>query len=775
MRNTILLIFTLLCSLHVAAQRYNELTDQGQFTRSDERRQSSKDSTNHNKEIPKGMKVWTIDERFGDRFAAVIDTMPHMYMNSIFTAGMRGEYNIIGNLGAPRQNRIFIDRQQPTQFSFMEPYDYFITPVQQFHFTNTLSPITNISFNTCGNSTNGEDHLKALFAVNAGKRIGLGFKFDYLYGRGYYQNQGSSHFNYSMYGSYLGDHYQAHLLFSTNHQKISENGGITDDRYVSHPEIFEEDFRTNEIPVVLESNWNRNDNQHIFLSHRYSLGFNRKVPMTEEEIKAKKFAMESQKKNEEKKRLEEARKKAREDGVEFNERDFKDSNKTFAGRPSDAKIMGAEPADTAKQQTNNRIAVNGKAAADSLLAQEKKAAEDTSWLKNDFVPVTSFIHTLNFDNYRRTYQAYSTPNDYYLHTYDYGDTFVGDSIHDRMKHYELKNTFAISLLEGFNKWAKAGLKAFITSDMRHFTLPDTLGTWSTTYNEHNLSVGGQLSKTEGHLLHYNAIFETWLTGEDAGQIKLDGSADLNVKILGDTAQLAVKAYLHRLNPTFYQRHFHSKHAWWDKGLEKETRTRLEAMLSYQKTRTKIRVAFDDMKNYTYFSNQYTITDDYGRKDNTVAVNQHTGNLSLLTLQLMQDISMGLFNWESVVTYQKSSNTNVLPVPDLNIYSNLYLRFMIAKVLRIDLGADVRYFTKYYAPDYSPLLGQFVVQDHGDNIIKVGGYPIVNVYANMHLKHTRFFVMMTHVNAGDGGNRFFTPHYPLNGMLLRLGVSWNFFN
>ncbi|MBQ7441852.1 MAG: hypothetical protein IJV52_10170 [Prevotella sp.] len=775
MRNTILLIFTLLCSLHVAAQRYNELTDQGQFTRSDERRQSSKDSTNHNKEIPKGMKVWTIDERFGDRFAAVIDTMPHMYMNSIFTAGMRGEYNIIGNLGAPRQNRIFIDRQQPTQFSFMEPYDYFITPVQQFHFTNTLSPITNISFNTCGNSTNGEDHLKALFAVNAGKRIGLGFKFDYLYGRGYYQNQGSSHFNYSMYGSYLGDHYQAHLLFSTNHQKISENGGITDDRYVSHPEIFEEDFRTNEIPVVLESNWNRNDNQHIFLSHRYSLGFNRKAPMTEEEIKAKKFAMESQKKNEEKKRLEEARKKAREDGVEFNERDFKDSNKTFAGRPADAKIMGAEPADTAKQQTNNRITVDGKAAADSLLAQEKKAAEDTSWLKNDFVPVTSFIHTMKFDNYRRTYQAYSSPNDYYLHTYDYGDTFVGDSIHDRMKHYELKNTFAISLLEGFNKWAKAGLKAFITSDMRHFTLPDTLGTWSTTYNEHNLSVGGQLSKTEGHLLHYNAVFETWLTGEDAGQIKLDGSADLNVKILGDTAQLAVKAYLHRLNPTFYQRHFHSKHAWWDKGLEKETRTRLEAMLSYQKTRTKIRVAFDDMKNYTYFSNQYTITDDFGRKDNTVAVNQHAGNLSLLTLQLMQDISLGLFTWESVVTYQKCSKTNVLPVPDLNIYSNLYLRFMIAKVLRIDLGADVRYFTKYYAPDYSPLLGQFVVQDHGDNNIKVGGYPIVNVYANMHLKHTRFFVMMTHVNAGDGGNRFFTPHYPLNGMLLRLGVSWNFFN
>ncbi len=774
MRKTILLTVILLCSLDTTAQRINELTDEGRFTTSDEHEISSNDSTSHNKEIPKGLKVWTIDERFGDRTTAVIDTMPHMFMNTVFTAGIRGDYNFLGNLGSPRQNRIFIDRQQPSQFAFMEPYDYFITPADQFHFTNTLSPLTNISFNTCGNKTNGEDHLKALFAVNAGRRLGLGFKFDYLYGRGYYQEQGSAQFNYSMYGSYLGDHYQAHLLMTTNHQKLSENGGITDDRYVTHPEFYEDDFRSDEIPIILRTNWNRNDNQHIFLSHRYSLGFNRKVPMTEEEIAAKKFAMESQKKNEEKKRKADALRKAREDGTEINESELDDSNKQFAGRPDNAKIMGNEPVDSTRQQ-NNRIAVEGKAAADSLLAQKETATEDTSWLKNEFVPVTSFIHTLRFDNYRRIYQAYATPSDYYLNTYDYGDTFSGDSILDKTKHYELKNTFAISLLEGFNKWAKAGLKAFITSDMRHFTMPDTLGTWVSTYNEHNISVGGQLSKTEGTLLHYNATAETWLTGEDAGQIKIDAGADLNVKILGDTAQLAVKAYLYRLNPTFYQRHFHSKHAWWDEDLEKETRSRLEATLSYQKTRTKIRVAFDDIKNYTYFSNQFTVTDSYYRKGNTVTVNQHAGNLSLLTLQLSQDFTFGPLNWESVVTYQKSSNMSVLPLPDLNIYTNLYLRFMIAKVLRMDLGADARYFTKYDAPDYSPLLGQFVVQDHGEDNISIGGYPIVNVYANMHLKHTRFFVMMTHVNAGDGGNRFYVPHYPLNGMTLRLGLSWNFFN
>ena len=340
-----------------AAQNYNQLTDMGEFTQSGSRNSSNRDSiSSGTKEIPKGLKVWTVDERFGERTAAVPDTMPHMYMNSIFTTGLRGEYNTLGNLGAPRINRIFIDRDETEQFIFTQPYDYFITPVSKFHFTNTLSPITNISYNTCGNRTNGEDHFKALFGVNAGKRIGVGFKFDYIYGRGYFQNQSTSHFNYSMYGSYLGERYNAHLLLSFNHEKVAENGGITDDQYITHPETFEDNFRNDEIPTVLAQNWNRNDNQHIFFSHRYSLGFNRKVKMTPEEIEAKKFAIKSQKENEARKAREDARKKADKEGRDFDEDEFNE-RKTFSGRPDDAVIAGDEPAAT-EQTGGGRIAVD---------------------------------------------------------------------------------------------------------------------------------------------------------------------------------------------------------------------------------------------------------------------------------------------------------------------------------------------------------------------------------------------------------------------------------
>lgn len=740
---------------------YNQIDAEGNMT--SRNKTNRKDTLKNEKEIPEGIKVWTIDSRFGDRKPAIPDTLSHMFMNTVFTTGLRGEYNTTGNLGAPRINRIFTDRQNEGQFIFTQPFDFFITPIGQFHFTNTLSPFTNITYNTAGNRLNGEDHLTTKFGVNAGKKLGVGFKFDYLYGRGYYQDQSTAHFNYTMYGSYIGDHYQAHLLLSTNHQKVTENGGITNDNYIIHPESYSDKYTTSEIPTVLSQNWNRNDNQHIFFTHRYNLGFSRKVPMTADEIKAKKFAMASKKENESSKQEKEpSRNNKRDEPIE--------------GRPDNAKIMGTEP--DGQKKINDRLALD-KHAADSLLSIESKKQADSMWMKKEFVPVTSFIHTIQFDNYRRIYQAYNTPSNYYANNYNVQEYLSGDSIYDKTRYYSLKNTFALSLLEGFNKWAKAGLKAFITSDLRHFTLPNATGIDS--YNEHNLSIGAQLSKTQGKLLHYDAIAETWLTGSDAGQMKLDVNTDINFKLFGDTLTLSANGFLYRLNPTFYYRHFHSRHAWWDNdNLSKIIHSRIQGILNYQKTRTTLRVEIDEIKNYIYFASSYNTVND-NRVNHAIIVKQNNGLIHLLTASISQDFTFGPINWENMITYQNSSNKTVLPVPALNIYSNLYLRFKIAHVLRCDFGADVRYFTKYYAPDYVPILGQYAIQTNtdtngNDNRIEVGNYPVANVYANFHLKHTRFFIMLSHFNAGTGRkNYFFTPHYPLNQSILRFGLSWNFFN
>ena len=81
----------------------------------------------------------------------------------------------------------------------------------------------------------------------------------------------------------------------------------------------------------------------------------------------------------------------------------------------------------------------------------------------------------------------------------------------------------------------------------------------------------------------------------------------------------------------------------------------------------------------------------------------------------------------------------------------------------------------FAPAYTPAIQQFHLQPTDDRV-EIGGYPIVNVYANLHLKRTRIFVAMYHINAGMGNAKsFLAPHYPLNSRMLKIGVSWNFYD
>lgn len=750
---------------------YNSMGPDGVVN--NQRNRQGTDSLGTDKEIPEGIHVWTVDPRFGDRVEAKPDTASHMFMNSIFTTGMRSEYNSTGNLGAPRQARLFIDRMENNNFIFVNPYDYVVTPVEKFQFTNTLSPLTNISYNNCGNRTNGEDHFKTKFAVNAGKRLGIGFLIDYIYGRGYYNAQSTSHFKAALYGSYMGERYQAHLLFNTLHEKVTENGGITSELYITHPESFNENFATSEIPTMLEQNWNRNDNQHIFFTQRYSVGFNRKVPMTPEEIKARKFAIESQKEQDEKKARAKAEKEAMDAGVEFDKKNAK-LPKSYSGRPDNAKVATkTAPADSAAI-ASGRVKVNGKNMADSLLAASNKAKEDTSWLKDEYVPVTSFIHTADFTTYRRIYEAYATPENYYLDTYKVKERLAGDSIYDKTSNWNLRNTFAIALLEGFNKWIKTGAKVFATHTLSHYVLPDSVGT--TSWNEHSVAVGAQLSKTQGKSLHFNVTGDVAVVGYNVGEIKIDGGVDLNFPLLGDTMTLAASGFYHHVKPSFYFRHYQSRHLWWDSdGLSMIDHLRAQGVLNYAKTRTRFRFAFDEIKNYAYFASSFTNSDDNGRLYNMAYSRQASSPITVLTAEVAQDLAFGPLHWETTLTWQKSTNQDVLPLPAINAYTNLYLRFKIARVLNCDFGADARFFTKYAAPDYFPSLGQYTVQEN-ENKQKIGGYPVINAYFNFKLSRARFFVMMSHVNCGSGNKEyFFTPNYPLNGRVFRFGISWDFAN
>lgn len=401
-----------------------------------------------------------------------------------------------------------------------------------------------------------------------------------------------------------------------------------------------------------------------------------------------------------------------------------------------------------------------------------------------FVPITSFLHTLKVDINRRQYISYDeTQNQQYFQ-----NNYLTDVQRDETEQLAVKNTFGISLREGFNKWAKAGLTAFMSHEYRRFTMTDTIARTPgqripTDYVENTISVGGQLIKEQGQTLHYNVMGEIALVGEDAGQFQIQGKGDLNFRLFSDTVRLEANAYIKNLNPIFYYRHFHSKHYWWDNDdLSKIMRTRLEGKLSVDRWKTQLKAGVENIKNYTYLDNtsvKYTETSsdkEVTTYKNDVAVRQNSGNIQVFSAALRQDFKLGIFHLDNEITYQKSSNQDVLPLPELTLYHNLYIKFGLAKkVLQIEMGADVRYFTQYYAPDYAPAIGQFYLQNK-ETRYKLGGYPLLNGYINLHLKRTRIFIAMYNLIQGQGEKSYFlAPHYPLNPRLLKFGLSWNFFD
>ena len=629
--------------------------------------------------VPVDVKAWTIDQTFGNRTTTFVDTLQHQFQNANLSEGINGHFSHLGNLGSPRINRIFLERQDDDEFIFLRTFDQFYIPTDQFRFYNTKSPYLNAVYNTCGSKTTGDEHIKVIYTQNAGKRINIGGLFDYMYGQGYYNSQSTSYMGANAWASYIGDKYDFHFYYTHNYMKLAENGGITDENYILHPENMRRTYDSDDIPVWLSSTWSKQEHDVIHFNHRYNIGYYR----------------------------------------------------------------------TEGDSTN---------------------------LKEVFVPVSSIFHTFSLRYLRRGYIAYNTPDNY--HTYDY---IPGDSTNDRTKNFIMRNTVGLSLREGFNKYAAAGINAYIAFENMSFEQPDSLSSSLTPgkvsrlinnkVSENNIAVGGQLIRTQGTMIHYDVNGEFTIVGERLGDFKITGRGELNLPIMGDTAQVVLNALIQNKKPSYYLRHYHSRHAWWNNDFDKEWRMRIQGQVSYPKIRTKLTIGMENIKNYCYFENTGTATAE--GFSNNVTPRQSSGNVQVISANLNQNFKFGILHIDNDITYQKSTKSDLIPLPTLSLYSNLYIEFKIAKVLNCELGGDLKYFTEYEAPDYSPVVSQFMLQN-ANNKKKVGNYPLISVYANFDLKRTRFYVQYYHVNQSDG-RYLWLPGYPMNPGGLHFGISWNFYD
>lgn len=394
--------------------------------------------------------------------------------------------------------------------------------------------------------------------------------------------------------------------------------------------------------------------------------------------------------------------------------------------------------------------------------------------KMTYVPVTKFIYSFNYKYNHRTFKSTkSEDSNFWESTY-----FNPNETFDDTYYWNISNTIGIASIEGFQTWAKFGLSAYATYEIDNFKqqwqLPETTLNSTTQLTpipasanlnpdtrRNSLWIGGRLEKMKGRILKYAGNAKLGMLGDALGDIDINGEIETRFRLAKDTVIISANGFLHNKRPSYLLKHYISNHFIWNNDFGNIREIRAEGRLFIPWTKTTLRAGVENIQNYIYFNPQSLPT-------------QHSGNIQVLSASIDQKLNAGIWNWDNTITYQTSSNKNIIPLPSIVLYSNMYLGFKAFNVLQVQVGLDCDYYTKYKGLEYQPATMSFHTQ--GANPIYVGNFALLNAYFTAKLQKTRFFILWSHCNQGLFGSNYFSmPHYPIAPRQLRFGLSVDFSN
>ena len=162
----------------------------------------------------------------------------------------------------------------------------------------------------------------------------------------------------------------------------------------------------------------------------------------------------------------------------------------------------------------------------------------------------------------------------------------------------------------------------------------------------------------------------------------------------------------------------------------------------------------------------------------VTPEQSQNQINYLKLRWNKQINLGKFSLANTVQYQQITQNeaedgfNPINVPEWNVRSSLFFSSQLfGKALFLQTGITAQYFTKYFADRYSPVIGEFVSQNHTE----IGDYPRIDFFINAKIQQTRLFLKFEHINDDNTGYNYYSaPFTPYRDSILRFGIVWNFF-
>ena len=188
-----------------------------------------------------------------------------------------------------------------------------------------------------------------------------------------------------------------------------------------------------------------------------------------------------------------------------------------------------------------------------------------------------------------------------------------------------------------------------------------------------------------------------------------------------------------------------------------------------------------LSKWINLSAQYKVLNDYLYFDNTtnditsllVSPVQYDKTINYLSVKASKEIKFWKLALDNTLLYQNVEQSSaIVNVPQLTTRNTLYYTgHVFKKAMLLQTGVTLNYFTKYYANDYNPLLGEFYVQ----NETKIGDFPMLDFFVNARIRQTRLFLKAEHFNSAMTGFNFYSaPNYPYRDFMIRFGLVWNFF-
>ena len=181
-------------------------------------------------------------------------------------------------------------------------------------------------------------------------------------------------------------------------------------------------------------------------------------------------------------------------------------------------------------------------------------------------------------------------------------------------------------------------------------------------------------------------------------------------------------------------------------------------------------------DYLFFKD--TTPKDQINKIFTIYPTQSKDRLNYVKTRFFQHLKFWKFGLINTVQYQKvvsrgqDSDFMPLNVPEWITRSSLVLEtFLFKRALFIQTGATFQYFSKYYANQYHPILGEFASQNH----TQIGNFPRVDLFLNAKIQKTRLFLKYEHFNSDRTGYDYYSsPFVPYRDGVIRFGLGWNMF-